>query len=620
MLERSETIRLFGQSLLKARNDGNAAPAKAYCLLAALSFEPRYRMTRTRIASLLWEDVAQATALANLRQLLVRLRTRLGEPELVETTKSDVALSDAGQRSDLVRFLSAYDRITRLPQQERDIDFATLAIFAGDLIAGFDPDGHELQAWLRDRRTQLNEFFYTLSELYLRRTTRFGHCDALQLETVGMRLLGIFPEDDVVKRIVLEAFARSGSPRLVERASRLSGRRPAQALAADRGSKSSADIDRRPRVAFLPAASPVRYPLEWLLTSFLDDVANTLTRFRSVLVISSQSTLGRKNVEKVGVECEFSVQSYVLPHNGDLVVRLLDEDSGEIVWSAEYVLNPDALDQTFRFLSKHVAATLANEVERAYAEGRRIEGNGVSYRLFLQGNSLMAQSTLPNLRRARKVYLECRNRSGGLWSEPVSRLAQTSLLEWLLLGREDSELIGRADYLAQQAVDLDPFDPTAHWMHANVALYQRQYELSNERFLEAEILAPNNAELLVERADALSHLGEVEAAWHLFERACELNPLGPDRHWWSGASIAFARGDYEGCVALIGRMRDDESALRVLTASLAHAGRLSAARHSAARLREVYPGLTVSEIVALVPNKHKEVTELLKEGLVIAGL
>ena len=157
-------------------------------------------------------------------------------------------------------------------------------------------------------------------------------------------------------------------------------------------------------------------------------------------------------------------------------------------------------------------------------------------------------------------------------------------------------------------------------MSAVVALYQRDFETSAQKFFEAEALAPNSADLLLQHADALAHFGELSLAWERFQQAIDLNPFAPDIYWWAGASIALKREEYQTALQLCGNMEDDEPALRVLTASHALSGNLLAARETARRLQENYPGMTAREISGLSPDRNPAANEKLFQAFRLAGI
>ena len=206
------------------------------------------------------------------------------------------------------------------------------------------------------------------------------------------------------------------------------------------------------------------------------------------------------------------------------------------------------------------------------------------------------------------------------FADAHAKIAQTLQLEWLLLGGNDPTLLNKARSNAENAVDIDPAASVGQWMIAVVAMYQREYELTEEKFREAEALSPNSPDLLVQYADALSHMGEADLGWSKFEKALSLNPLPPDKYWWAGAGIAFHLGDYRKAADLCRRMRNIEPALRVLVSSLGLLGEEEEAQIAADHLREIYPNISAKDLISVSPDRTSEVQQLFFEGLRRAGI
>src|SRR5690606_1432920 len=81
-------------------------------------------------------------------------------------------------------------------------------------------------------------------------------------------------------------------------------------------------------------------------------------------------------------------------------VALIEEETGEIVWSLEVILTERHIHAAFRLLSKQVAAALAREIERLQVEPDR-NHSGEAYRQLLEGQQLLrGKCDLPLLRRA----------------------------------------------------------------------------------------------------------------------------------------------------------------------------------------------------------------------------
>ncbi len=629
-------IRLLGvPSVYYSRN--TPFPAKGYALLAVLLLVPGNELARQKAAALLWEDVAQTRAMANLRQLLVRVQSK--QPEagpLIETTQTRISLGPGAQSSDLAAFLQSC-KATDLEGM-----MAGIEQFTGELLDGMEFEGEQLNLWLLTERASLREKLFNRAAAALEETTRFGADRGGNIGKIADRLLAFEPDSPECYRIISKAYGRCGDQDGVDRIDRLMNSVLNPALPRVPGNTSSKPsgtvwvaptgvkpVEERPappkppvpRVAFSSPRHIDQHPDAQLAEAFVEDVANSFSRFKTFVVVSPFSTMrdfrggNVSNWEKI--RSNYSVQSFLLPGSQKISFTVIDDGTGEIIWSAEYSMEPEDLHYTFRLLAKTVAANLAQQIERQMLDsGRSI--NAQSYLHVLRGQNLIKTCNLSMIRRARKEF-----RQGLTYDKDLSiaraRIAQTMQLEWLLLGGTDPHLLHRAKAEADAAIEIDSTAGIGYWMAAVIALYQRDYATSEAKFQEAETLSPNSSDLLIQHADALAHFGKPKDAWNRFKHAIDLNPLAPDINWWAGASIAFKLADYAEAVRLCKQMDDEEPALRILTASLALDGQIESARQYARRLMDVYPGMTAQEISRFMPDKNPENSKIFLEGLKLAG-
>ena len=626
------SIRLFGVPRYDA---GSAAffPAKAFVLVTALLLAPCQSLTRQAAASLLWGNVDQKRALGNLRQLLLRLQQVSGDQEpVVVMLHNELIAGPMARRSDLAQFLAAV--------QTDDIEVRQQGVLGvqGELLQDADAGEEDFYLWLLSERSRLKELFFAAVGELLEDLTRFGDRKASLVGAVADCALRLEPDREETYRNVMMAYSRLGdmdaSQRVFDRLERLSKtegrslepatmalRRRIKSYVADNDLESQ-PVERpsgsKPRVAFLPPVFVDGSVADPIIRAFVDDVANSLVRYRTFTVLSPQSSFAASAERYSALRANYRVQSTVF--DGMRVsVALLEEATAEIIWSLEVVLNERQIHAAFRLLSKQVAAALAEQVERRQVEaGRKFDAS--AYLHLLAGQQLVqGKCDLPLLRRARTEFRKAVDLDPGM-SVARARIGQTLQLEWLMLGGGDPHLLHRAKAEAEASIEVDPALGIGHWMCAVVALYQRDFDRSAEKFLEAEALAPNSADLLLQHADALAHFGQPESAWERFERAIDLNPLAPDIYWWAGASIAFKREDYTTAVELCARMANDEPALRVLTASHAMSGDLVSARECGRRLQENYPGMTARQISGLAPDRDPAANEKLYQAFRLAGL
>ncbi len=612
-------------------------PAKGLVLIAALLLAPGETLTRQAAAALLWENASQERALGNLRQLLLRLQQASGTEEpAILVNKNDIVAGPLAHRSDLAQFLLSI-RSGELDQQREGL----LAV-SGELLENIDVSGEQFYLWLVSERHRLKSLFFATFAQLLEDTTRFGGRAALSIASIGDRALRLEPDREETYRNLMSAYARTGDHEASERVFESLGRwlqsegRPHEpaTLALRRRLKGYvADNDSfnlpveqpsrvKPRVAFVQPTSFDGKPATVVVRAFIEDVANTLVRYRTFTVLSSYSSFaatsdGSGELYK-SLRADYQVRTTVFD-DMRLSIVLIEETSGEIVWSLEVVLNERQIHAAFRLLSKQVAAALAERVERRQIENDRHHDSS-AYLHFLSGQQLIrGKCDLPLLRRARAEFRKALDLDPSM-AVARARIAQTLQLEWLMLGGSDPHLLHRANAEAKVSTEIDPALGIGHWMCAVVALYQRHFDISAEKFIEAEALAPNSADLLIQHADALAHFGQQEEAWTRFQSAIDLNPLAPDIYWWAGASIAMKREEYSTAVELCGRMENDESALRILTVSHSLNGDLEMAKQYGRRLQENYPEMTARQLSLLSPNRDPAVNEKFYQAYRLAGI
>jgi pentatricopeptide repeat protein len=633
-------ICLLGLPEIRRPVAGMVFPAKGYQLLALLALAPSRRLGRQELASYLWDATSDAAALTNLRQLLARLRRAAPHlPDLLVTDARIVSLGDSAALIDLCQFL---DSVAHQPG-------LAISLFRGDLLEGIAEATDTYLHWLTVERGRMRERFFAAVTSHLIELTRFGRAPESDLATVADRLLAVDPEREASYRLLIEAYGRNG---MIADAEAIYARLKAMLRAEEGGvavQPETAAVYRRilslraptapqaapaaspqqgagqPRIAFLAPAWLGTKERPAILTALIEDVANELARYRTFTVLAPHSSFKIDHdsgmpVDNSRLRADFTVSGFVKPGEQSqvLVLRMADCHGGEIAWAGEFSFAPSELALSFRLLSLRVASSVAASVERHIFENMRRDGAADSYRHYLEGQNLLRNCDLPRLRRARKSFQAATDLSRDM-ALAHARIAQTLYLEWIMRGGNDPELLTNARDRAEHAIDLDPGAGFGHLMSGVASLYQRDFDFSAEKFAMAESLNPNSADLLVQHADALSHLGEVAKAQDRFERAIDLNPMAPDHYWWAGACIAFQQHQYDLAVALCAKMESDQSVVRLLAASHALAGDRQKARSYWLRVLELYPGQDPGSIGKIAPFRDDKFRKHIEEGLRMAA-
>ena len=79
-------------------------------------------------------------------------------------------------------------------------------------------------------------------------------------------------------------------------------------------------------------------------------------------------------------------------------------------------------------------------------------------------------------------------------------------------------------------------------------------------------LGPHHADVLFHYADGLIPLGQMPEARQVMDKALGLNPLAPDLYPWVSATADYVLGDYAAASVALKRMKQRESAARVIAA------------------------------------------------------
>ncbi len=634
-------LRLFGEPELASAGDF-AFPAKGFQLIALIARSPDRRIARRHVVSLLWPDADAADGFANLRQLIARMRrAHPTTGELILVDDRTIALGRDADAIDLCMF----EEWAGLDDPGRVLD--GLGLFRGDLLGSLAEPCEEFADWLRQERGILREQFFAAASRALREVTRYGRATEHQIAFIGDRMLSLDREREETYRALMDAYRRNG---MLDKAGatyqslqsvlgREPGLRPAAETAAlARRVFAARDMSvpptqasivvesERPRVAFFAPLEVTSGNRIDLLRALVEDIANELARYRTFAVVAPHSSFHIQHdsgmpLERGLLRADYTVSGFVKPTAPTpvLALRMVKCADGTISWAGEFPVGTKDLAGSFRLIALRVAAHLADELERDFL-GELVRSEDASaYRHYLEGQSHFKRCTLGCLRRARSHFREAVD-ADPTFAAAYGRIGQTLYLEWLILGGTDPQLLRQAHDFAERTIALDRGSALGYWISGAVALYQRDFDLSMERFAEARTLNPNGADLILEYGDALSHNGDADAGWRQFEMALDFNPQPPDHYWWAGASIAFHRQDFDTAIRLSRNLTSEEPVLRVLAASHAHLGDLGTARMYGRQLNELYPGQSAAEMVKLVPDRNHEDRMLFLEGLRLAGI
>jgi Flp pilus assembly protein TadD len=255
----------------------------------------------------------------------------------------------------------------------------------------------------------------------------------------------------------------------------------------------------------------------------------------------------------------------------------------------------------------------AQELER-----HRRTGAASAYVHYLIGMQRQDRNDLPSLIRAQKSLTRSIQMSPD-FVPALAELARTKTLEWLERGSEDRTLLREAQHLARRAHEYEPYDSASLREIGHAALYLHDLEGASLHFEAAYDLAPNHADLLVDQADALTHLSRHDEAEAKISRALSLNPLAPDDYYWIAGAVSFFRGEYKEALSRLSAMQSPGLALRLMAASAAMLNDRETATSYRDQALERDPTFTIDKWKSLYPSPNHDDTARYLNALILAG-
>src|SRR6516165_5381030 len=193
-------VNLLGRFELRAPDEQEVSlgARKSIALLALVAAAPGQRMSRDRLAVLLWEDMPDAQARGNLRQLLAA--TRRPAPFLEADTAS-IGFSAEMVETDLAASEAAIAENTPAALEQ------AAALYRADLLDGFALRDRDFNDWLTGERERLREHAVQLFLRLMERAAAIGVEPAIRW---ALRILAVDPVHEPAHRALMELYAAQG--------------------------------------------------------------------------------------------------------------------------------------------------------------------------------------------------------------------------------------------------------------------------------------------------------------------------------------------------------------------------------------------------------------------------
>ena len=405
---------------------------KAIGALAILALAPDGTVTRSTLAGLLWSDRGEDQARDSLRQVLASIRRAftIFDPSPLVADRESVTLRLDQCRIDVHEFQAAANDSTA-EAKSRAVD-----LYNGALLDGLSVNDTAFQEWLLRERSRIDvqatsalEWLLFSSEAdpaeekYLRWASTLSEIDALNEAAARAKMLHhgahmelgkAAQEYDRLKRALLDELGVPPSQETIRvyemttsdpetrRSAPVQVVPPPQAIpeagalnGLQQAARAIQAVTRFPRIAVLPLRNLSGNPDEsFFVDGVTEDIVVSLSSFRAIRVISSQSSFGfRESALDPTAVAQTLDASYLV--SGSLRrsteririnVELIAGETGENVWASRFDRELRDIFEIQEAIARSVVTCVAGQIERtATARQRRKATDDLSaYELVLK--------------------------------------------------------------------------------------------------------------------------------------------------------------------------------------------------------------------------------------------
>ena len=405
----------------------------------------------------------------------------------------------------------------------------------------------------------------------------------------------------------------------------------------------AASSDERPAIIVLPFKNVSGDPEEeYFADGITEDITTELSKFRPLLVFSSQSAFTYKgrpaDIQEVGrsLSVGYVVEGSVRRAGAQvrIAAQLVETASRKQIWSERYDRDLEDVFAVQDEVAHAIVSTVARRLRLAAEKTaqRKRPANLQAYDYVLRANEPYSSYT-PQMNRDARALYEKALALDPHYAQACAYLAVTHLYDrefsWVEPGATPLET--GFEYAAR-SVALDEADAETQSALAYACLHDRQFDRAEFHFDQAVQLNPNDAIANGLKGMSLLFRGQSPEAIETIRRSRDLNPLAPDWDYWNLGIAYYGLDDYVQATAMFNRVANRPSELyALLAACYAMLGREAEAREHMAEFHSrmardlpAYPGGDRAGWLVYFdhsfPYESPEQFEALLAGLDKAGL
>jgi TolB-like protein/DNA-binding SARP family transcriptional activator/Tfp pilus assembly protein PilF len=201
------SLRLFGGFESRVLPGGEKVPVpgkRERVLLAYLAVSPKGSQVRRKLATLLWGDARDETALDNLRTCVFNLRKALGDTEhrIISSEGRDIVLDAAAFEVDVLAF-RAFAAQSGMAELE-----AAANLYSGEFLDALSIDSEEFESWRREEATRCRDQALDVLTRLMTQSAQSGETE--RAIEAGLRILRLEPLHEAAARQLMRLYGASG--------------------------------------------------------------------------------------------------------------------------------------------------------------------------------------------------------------------------------------------------------------------------------------------------------------------------------------------------------------------------------------------------------------------------
>jgi len=376
---------------------------------------------------------------------------------------------------------------------------------------------------------------------------------------------------------------------------------------------------------------------EYLADGIAEDIITALSRFRSLFVISRNSSFTYKGaaVDITRVASELGVR-YVVEgsvrkagNRVRITGQLIDATSGNHLWADRF---DGSLDDVFDLqdrITEQIVVVVEPEIRASERERarRKPPGSHDAWELLQRGLSHLYRANKTDRAEAIRLFRE----AVALDTEFASAhayLAFAHILSVTLGSAEDrAKAVTLAREAAEQAVSLDPNEPVAHYALGRAHIFDGEIEMAIGEMKTAIAINPNYARGHYGLGWAYDYgAGQAEQGLPHYDTALRLSPRDPMR-WLTllmkGSALRFL-GHHDEAIANCRQacqLPDSGFLPQInLAAALAEDGQKREAQATIEKAMQLEPALSISFLRSNYIGMHETYSKSLFDSLRKAGV